>query len=71
MAWNDKVDTIDVEPVNGVGDPAPTTTTSGGVARRDDGGPCHWSGTFRNPCFWVLVGVAATLGFQYVMRRAK
>lgn len=44
--------------------------TTGDMERRDDG-PCHWGGTFRNPCFWVLVGVAATLGFQYVLRRTS
>jgi hypothetical protein len=33
--------------------------------------PCHFSGTFQNPCFWILVGVAATLAVQYVFTNAK
>jgi len=27
--------------------------------------------TFRNPCFWILVGVAGTLAIQYIMARKK
>lgn len=33
--------------------------------------PCHFSGTFQNPCFWILVGVAATLAVQYVFTNVK
>lgn len=33
--------------------------------------PCHFSGTFQNPCFWILVGVAAALAVQYVFTTTK
>ena len=32
--------------------------------------PCSFGGaTFRNPCFWTLVGVAGTLAVQYIFTK--
>lgn len=32
--------------------------------------PCSFGGdTFRNPCFWILVGVAGCLAVQYVFAK--
>lgn len=41
------------------------------MSKTKGGGVCNWTGTFRNPCFWILVGVGATLGFQYVFKKAS
>lgn len=41
-------------------------------AREYDLAPVTFGGdTFRNPCFWILVGVAGTLAIQYIMARKK
>ena len=41
--------------------------------KRDyDLAPCSFGGeTFRNPCFWILVGVAGCLAVQYVFTKTK
>ena len=31
--------------------------------------PCNFSGTLRNPCFWILVGILGTLGVQYIFTK--
>lgn len=34
--------------------------------------PCTFGGeTFRNPCFWILVGVAGCLAVQYLFTKRK
>jgi len=33
--------------------------------------PCNFRGTFQNPCFWVLIGIGATLAFQYILSKKK
>lgn len=33
--------------------------------------PCNFRGTFQNPCFWVLIGIGATLAFQYILAKKK
>ena len=34
--------------------------------------PCTFgTDTFRNPCFWILVGVAGTLAVQYIFRKRE
>ncbi len=44
----------------------PTRTTEVDLAS------CRFGGeTFRNPCFWILVGVAGTLAVQYIFSRNK
>lgn len=48
-------------------DPEPPTRTT-----EVDLAPCRFGGdTFRNPCFWILVGVAGTLAVQYIFSRNK
>lgn len=33
---------------------------------------CSFGGeTFRNPCFWILVGVAGALAVQYIFTKRK
>jgi hypothetical protein len=32
---------------------------------------CHFEGTFRHPCFWILVGVSAALAVQYLFAQNK
>ena len=45
---------------------SPTRTTEVDLAS------CRFGGeTFRNPCFWILVGVAGTLAVQYIFSRNK
>jgi uncharacterized membrane protein YuzA (DUF378 family) len=45
-------------------DPAPT--------REYDLAPVTFgTDTFRNPFFWILVGVAGTMAIQYIMTRKK
>ena len=52
-------ETIDADPA-----PAPT--------REYDLAPVTFgSDTFRNPFFWIFVGVAGTLAIQYIMTRKK
>ncbi|MEY5145046.1 MAG: hypothetical protein RL745_413, partial [Actinomycetota bacterium] len=47
-------------------DPTPTTKTDIDLAH------CRFGGeTFRNPCFWILVGVAGTLAVQYIFTKRK
>ena len=41
------------------------------MQRTVDLAPVCFSGTFRNPCFWLLLGVGATLAVQYVLSRRK
>lgn len=36
-----------------------------------DVAPCHFEGTFRHPCFWILVGVSAALAVQYLFAQNK
>lgn len=36
-----------------------------------DMAPCHFEGTFRHPCFWILVGVSAALAVQYLFAQSK
>lgn len=31
--------------------------------------PCNFSGTLRNPCFWILIGILGTLGVQYIFTK--
>lgn len=31
--------------------------------------PCNFDGTFRNPCFWILIGILGTLGVQYIFTK--
>lgn len=46
-------------------DPVPTKT-------QIDLAACQFgTDTFRNPCFWILVGVAGTLAVQYVFNRRR
>jgi hypothetical protein len=46
-------------------DPEPTRTDI-------DLAHCRFGGeTFRNPCFWILVGVAGTLAVQYIFTKRK
>ncbi len=52
-----------VETIDGNADDIPTT------GRTIDLAPTSFEGTFRNPCFWILVGIAATLGVQYVLKK--
>jgi hypothetical protein len=34
--------------------------------------PCSFGGdTFRNPCFWILVGVAGTVAIQYLLAKTS
>lgn len=33
--------------------------------------PCHFAGTFQNPCFWLLLGVIGTIAVQYVFKKAR
>lgn len=41
-------------------------------AREYDLAPVTFGGdTFRNPFFWIFVGVAGTLAIQYIMTRKK
>jgi hypothetical protein len=51
------------ETIDGDVDSTPTT------GRTIDLAPTSFEGTFRNPCFWILVGIAATLGVQYVLKK--
>lgn len=54
----------DTEPLDA--DPATPT------ARDYDLAPVTFGGdTFRNPFFWIFVGVAGTLAIQYIMTRKK
>ena len=47
------------------GDPAPTRTDI-------DLAHCNFgTETFRNPCFWILVGVAGALAVQYIFTKRK
>ena len=47
------------------GDPAPARTDI-------DLAQCSFGGeTFRNPCFWILVGVAGALAVQYIFTKRK
>jgi hypothetical protein len=47
------------------GDPAPSRTDI-------DLAHCNFgTETFRNPCFWILVGVAGALAVQYVFTKRK
>ncbi|NBO53128.1 MAG: hypothetical protein EBU84_00725 [Actinobacteria bacterium] len=56
-------DTGAAEPL--AADPAPTRTEI-------DLAPCTFGGdTFRNPCFWILVGVAGCLAVQYLFAKRK
>ena len=32
---------------------------------------CHFGGTFRNPCFWILVGALGAIGVQYLLKSKK
>ena len=42
------------------------------TARDYDLAPVTFGGeTFRNPFFWILVGVAGTLAMQYVLSKRK
>lgn len=52
-----------VETLDGDVDTTPTNRTTVDLA------PTDFSGTFRNPCFWILVGIAATLGVQYILKK--
>jgi len=52
-----------VETIDGDVDDIPAT------GRTIDLAPTSFEGTFRNPCFWILVGIAATLGVQYVLKK--
>ena len=46
-------------------DPAPARTDI-------DLAQCSFGGeTFRNPCFWILVGVAGALAVQYIFTKRK
>ena len=46
-------------------DPAPTRTDI-------DLAHCNFgTETFRNPCFWILVGVAGALAVQYIFTKRK
>ena len=48
-------------------DPAPTSKTDIDLAQCSFGGE-----TFRNPCFWILIGVAGTIAVQYIFtKRSK
>ena len=39
-------------------------------ARDYDLAPVTFGGdTFRNPCFWMLVGIAGTLAVQYILTK--
>ena len=31
--------------------------------------PTNFSGTFQNPCFWILVGIAGTIACQYLLKK--
>ncbi len=33
--------------------------------------PCHFGGTFQNPCFWILLGIGGTILAQYLLRSRK
>jgi hypothetical protein len=47
-------------------DPTPAARTEFDLA------PCTFgTDTFRNPCFWILVGVAGTLAVQYIFRKRE
>jgi hypothetical protein len=47
------------------GDPAPNRTDI-------DLAHCNFgTETFRNPCFWILVGVAGALAVQYIFTKRK
>jgi hypothetical protein len=47
-------------------DPAPAPRTDYDLV------PCSFGGdTFRNPCFWMLVGIAGTLAVQYIFTKRK
>ena len=47
-------------------DPAPSPRTEIDLA------PCTFGGdTFRNPCFWILVGVAGCLAVQYLFAKRR
>lgn len=49
-------------------DPAPTPATR----TEYDLVPCSFgTDTFRNPCFWMLVGIAGTLAVQYIFTKRK
>lgn len=52
-------------------DDGPDVTPCSTPRTRVDLAPCNFAGTFRNPCFWVLVGVLGTIAFQYVMAGKK
>ena len=67
-------DYSDAEVVDGVANVVDSGGTSNKPAKQDDSkgeGICHWTGTFRNPAFWILVGVIGTIGFQYVFKKAS
>lgn len=57
---NDTVESVDAEVLD-------TQSTQ----RTVDLVPCHFRGTFQNPCFWVLIGIGATLAFQYILTKKK
>lgn len=51
----------DVQTINADVDNGRSTTV--------DLAPCNFGGTFRNPCFWILIGILGTLGVQYIFTK--
>jgi hypothetical protein len=50
------MDTVDANP-----EVVPTNSTTYDIA------PCNFEGTFRHPCFWILVGITGALAVQYLL----
>ena len=60
-----QVFTADTATEDFAADPAPNRTDI-------DLAHCNFgTETFRNPCFWILVGVAGALAVQYVFTKRK
>ena len=60
-----QVFTADTATEDFAADPAPTRTDI-------DLAHCNFgTETFRNPCFWILVGVAGALAVQYIFTKRK